>query len=92
MWIAGLEAAEGAKPHTEADLTGPIAIVIGSEGEGMARLVRETCDFLIRIPQFGKVTSLNAGVAGGIALFEVRRQRSQLQVAAASAGTTVRTP
>ena len=55
---------------------GPIAIVIGSEGKG-GRLVKEKCDFLLRIPMKGGVSSLNAAVAGAILLYEVRRQRDQ---------------
>jgi 23S rRNA (guanosine2251-2'-O)-methyltransferase len=76
IWLAGLEALPEAQTYTDASLTGPLGLVIGSEGEGLARLVRETCDFLIRLPMRGEVESLNAGVAGGIALYEVRRQRT----------------
>lgn len=75
LWFAGLEAMPEAKLYTETDLTGAMGIVVGSEGAGLGRLVRETCDYLIRIPMGGKVSSLNAGVAGALALFEVRRQR-----------------
>ncbi|MBA4388469.1 MAG: 23S rRNA (guanosine(2251)-2'-O)-methyltransferase RlmB, partial [Verrucomicrobia bacterium] len=74
-WFAGLEALPEAKPYSETDLTGSIGIVVGSEGAGLGRLVRETCDYLIKIPMSGEVSSLNAGVAGALALFEVRRQR-----------------
>lgn len=76
VWLAGLEMAPEAKPLAATDLTGPLGLVVGSEGHGMGRLVRETCDHLVYIPMFGKVSSLNAGVAGGIALFEIRRQRA----------------
>jgi 23S rRNA (guanosine2251-2'-O)-methyltransferase len=58
-----------------AGLNGPLGLVVGSEGEGLSRLVRETCDFLIRLPMHGQVESLNAGVAGAIAIYEIRRQR-----------------
>lgn len=75
VWIAGLEAAPDAQLYTKAALNGPLGLVIGSEGQGLARLTRETCDFLIRLPMLGQVESLNAGVAGAIALYEARRQR-----------------
>jgi 23S rRNA (guanosine2251-2'-O)-methyltransferase len=75
VWIAGLDAATGSKLYTEADLSGSLGLVVGSEGQGLARLVRERCDFLIRLPMLGQVESLNAGVAGAVALYEVRRQR-----------------
>jgi 23S rRNA (guanosine2251-2'-O)-methyltransferase len=75
VWLAGLEALAGARLYTEADLSGSLGLVIGSEGQGLARLVRETCDFLIRVPMRGHVESLNAAVAGAIALYEALRQR-----------------
>jgi 23S rRNA (guanosine2251-2'-O)-methyltransferase len=75
LWFAGLEAEHSARYHTQADLSGPLGLVVGSEGRGLARLVRETCDFFIRLPMDGQVESLNAAVAGGIALYEARRQR-----------------
>ncbi len=75
VWIAGLEAGTGAQLYTEADMSGPLGLVVGSEGKGLARLVRERCDFLIRLPMSGQVESLNAGVAGAVALYEVCRQR-----------------
>ncbi|MGD2206711.1 MAG: 23S rRNA (guanosine(2251)-2'-O)-methyltransferase RlmB [Anaerolineae bacterium] len=75
VWLAGLEALPEAQLYTEADLRGPLGVVVGSEGHGLARLVQDTCDFLIRLPLYGQVESLNAGVAGGIALYEARRQR-----------------
>ena len=75
VWIAGLEAVSGALLYTEANLSGPLGLVVGSEGQGLARLVRERCDFLIRLPMSGEVESLNAGAAGAIALYEIRRQR-----------------
>jgi 23S rRNA (guanosine2251-2'-O)-methyltransferase len=75
VWIAGMEALAGAQPYYEADLTGGLAVVVGSEGKGMRRLVRETCDFLVQLPMRGAVTSLNASVAGSVVLYEVLRQR-----------------
>ena len=75
IWVYGLEAFPEATPHTAARLDGAVALVVGSEGEGLARLVRDTCDGLLRLPMRGRVGSLNAAVAGAIALYEIRRQR-----------------
>lgn len=75
VWFAGLEGSDEATLISETDLTGKIGIVVGSEGKGLRRLVRETCDYLVKLPMHGSVTSLNAGVAGAIAMFEVLRQR-----------------
>lgn len=61
--------------YFDADLTGPIALVIGSEGEGVSRLVKEKCDFTVTIPMYGKISSLNASVAAGLMMYEVVRQR-----------------
>jgi 23S rRNA (guanosine2251-2'-O)-methyltransferase len=80
VWLAGLEAIPEALYYTQADLSGSLGLVVGSEGQGLARLVRETCDFLIRLPMHGQVESLNAAVAGAIALYEVRRQRDAKKV------------
>ena len=74
VWIFGT-AAEGTTSLYEADLKGPAAIVIGSEGDGMTRLVREKCDFLVSIPMKGKISSLNASAAAAILLYEAVRQR-----------------
>ena len=74
VWIFGT-AAEGATSLYEADLKGPAAIVIGSEGDGMGRLVREGCDFLVSIPMKGCISSLNASAAAAILLYEAVRQR-----------------
>ena len=74
VWIFGT-AADGDKSLYEADLKGPAAIVIGSEGDGMGRLVRESCDFLVSIPLKGRIQSLNASNAAAILLYEAVRQR-----------------
>ncbi len=69
VWVVGLEAREDAVPLNKADLSGPLALVVGSEGFGLSRLVAETCDWLIQLPMRGRINSLNAAVAGAIALF-----------------------
>ena|SRR5690606_29933767 len=74
LWVVGADMA-GERDLWDADLTGPLAVVIGGEDKGLGRLVRESCDFLIRIPMRGRVNSLNAGVAGAVILFEIARQR-----------------
>ncbi|MCI8848867.1 MAG: 23S rRNA (guanosine(2251)-2'-O)-methyltransferase RlmB [Oscillibacter sp.] len=74
LWVFGADAG-GSTPLYEADLKGPAAIVVGSEGSGMSRLVAETCDFLISIPMRGKLNSLNASAAAAILLYEAVRQR-----------------
>ncbi len=74
LWVFGT-AAEGAAPLYQTDLRGPAAVVIGSEGEGMSRLVREGCDFLVSIPMRGRISSLNASAAAAILLYEAVRQR-----------------
>jgi len=74
LWIVGTDM-DGDRTYFEADLTGPIAVVVGSEGEGMGKLVKENCDFIVRLPMKGKISSLNAGVAGAIVMYEITRQR-----------------
>ena len=74
VWVFGT-AAEGATTLYDADLKGPAAIVIGSEGDGMSRLVTENCDFLVSIPMKGQISSLNASAAAAILLYEAVRQR-----------------
>ncbi|MBR6311437.1 MAG: 23S rRNA (guanosine(2251)-2'-O)-methyltransferase RlmB [Oscillospiraceae bacterium] len=74
VWIYGT-AAEGNSELWKTDMTGSMALVIGSEGEGMGRLVSEKCDFLVSIPMFGKVNSLNASAAAAVVMFEAVRQR-----------------
>lgn len=75
LWLTGL-VGESEQDFYRVDLKGPIALVIGSEGEGLRRLTREQCDYLVRIPMRGAVESLNVSVATGITLFEVLRQRA----------------
>ena len=79
FWIVGLEDAPQALPYYQCDLIMPLVLVVGSEGRGMGRLVRKTCDILIRLPMRGKISSLNVAVAGSIALYEVWRQRGMGQ-------------
>jgi 23S rRNA (guanosine2251-2'-O)-methyltransferase len=74
LWIVGADA-EAPKLAHEADLGGPIALVMGAEGAGLRQLTRETCDFLVRLPQQGSVESLNVSVASGMLLYEALRQR-----------------
>ncbi|HPZ92507.1 MAG TPA: 23S rRNA (guanosine(2251)-2'-O)-methyltransferase RlmB [Bacillota bacterium] len=74
FWIVGTSA-EAEKTMYEIDLTGPLGIVIGSEGEGISNLLMKKCDFLVRIPSKGRVSSLNASVATAVILYEVFRQR-----------------
>lgn len=76
--FAGLEGHDTAKEIWTVDLTGALGLVVGSEGRGMRRLVREHCDLLVAFPMLGHVGSLNAGVAGALALYEVLRQRFPL--------------
>ena len=75
VWVFGT-AAEGTSTLYQADLKGPAAIVIGSEGDGMGRLVRENCDFIVSIPMRGKINSLNASAAAAVLLYEAVRQRT----------------
>lgn len=78
VWTVGL-AADGPVSYTEVDLTLPTAFVLGAEGAGLRRLVRERCDWLVSIPMGGHVGSLNVSVAAGVALFEAVRQRRLAQ-------------
>ncbi len=70
-WIVGLEGGERSRPIQEVPLSGPIAVVVGNEGEGMRALVRQSCDFLLSLPMHGRIESLNASVAGSIVLYQV---------------------
>jgi len=74
VWICGTEM-NAEKSYYEQDLQGPLAIVIGGEGNGISRLVKENCDFLVKIPMKGQIASLNASVSAGIVLYEVAKQR-----------------
>ena len=74
VWIVGTDGSAETL-YTEQDMTGSIAIIIGSEGKGMGTLTMKNCDFLVKIPMMGKITSLNASVSGGIVLFEALKQR-----------------
>ncbi len=78
VWVIGL-VGEAQTLYTQADLTGPLALVVGNEGKGISRLVREHCDLLIKLPMHGSINSLNAAIAGSIALYEALRQRSVRQ-------------
>ena len=73
LWIYGADM-EGEDYYFNMDLKGPIALVIGSEGKGLSRLVKEKCDFLLKIPMFGKVSSLNASNAASVLIYEIIRQ------------------
>jgi 23S rRNA (guanosine2251-2'-O)-methyltransferase len=74
LWIVGADA-EAPKFAHDTDLKGPVALVMGAEGAGLRQLTRETCDFLVRLPQAGTVESLNVSVATGMLLYEAQRQR-----------------
>jgi len=69
LWVAGLERSPDAQPYRQVDLDLPLVLVVGAEDRGLSRLVRETCDFLIRLPMRGQIESLNASVAGSIVLY-----------------------
>lgn len=76
IWVYG-SAFEGASVYNKTNLKGPIAIVIGNEGDGISRLTMEKCDGLVKIPMMGEIESLNASVAAGILLYEICRQRAE---------------
>ncbi|MDD2433035.1 MAG: 23S rRNA (guanosine(2251)-2'-O)-methyltransferase RlmB [Clostridia bacterium] len=73
-WIVGTDP-QAEQKYCEADLKGPLAVVLGSEGKGMGRLVKEKCDFLVSIPMLGQVNSLNVSVTGALLFYEIIRQR-----------------
>ncbi|MCL4834121.1 MAG: 23S rRNA (guanosine(2251)-2'-O)-methyltransferase RlmB [Caldilineaceae bacterium] len=79
VWVVGLDSGDDAIPLDKADLTGPLALVVGNESSGISRLTREKCDFIVHLPMVGQVESLNAAVAGSIVLYQafVARQRGQ---------------
>lgn len=75
VWVIGLENTPQAQDLRKTDFKLPLVLVLGSEGTGLSRLVREKCDFLVRLPMWGRVDSLNVAVAGSIVLYEAKRQR-----------------
>jgi 23S rRNA (guanosine2251-2'-O)-methyltransferase len=77
VWVVGLDAHPDAVPMALADLSGALALVVGGEGSGLSRLVRERCDWLLTIPMYGRIASLNAAVAGSVALIAARQERSR---------------
>jgi 23S rRNA (guanosine2251-2'-O)-methyltransferase len=74
LWIVGTDS-QAEKPFTAVDYSGPLAVVIGNEGSGIRKLVKEKCDFVVKIPLFGKVQSLNASVAGALVMYEAVKRR-----------------
>ena len=76
VWVVGTDAT-GEKAFYESDLKGPLALVVGSEGEGMGKLIREKCDFVVNIPMQGEISSLNASVAAAIVMYEILKQRGR---------------
>lgn len=76
IWVVGADM-DGDTVHWDSKLDGPLALVIGGEGKGLGRLVKESCDALVRLPMVGRINSLNASVAAGILIYEVVRQRMQ---------------
>jgi 23S rRNA (guanosine2251-2'-O)-methyltransferase len=77
LWIIGLEGSPEASPPSQIRLDGPLGLVVGSEGQGMRRLVRKSCDLLLQLPMRGKIESLNAAVAGSIALYLALEARNK---------------
>lgn len=78
FWVAGLAGEGGAEALFDSRMTPPLVLVVGSEGSGLRRLVRETCDLVVSIPMAGRIESLNAAVAGSIALYEIVRDAEDL--------------
>jgi len=76
IWVAGLDNVDSALNLGDANLDGALALVVGSEGDGLNRLTRERCDFLVRLPMLGQIESLNAAVAGSIVLYTARQART----------------
>lgn len=76
VWVVGTDAT-GDKAFYESDLKGPMALVVGSEGEGIGKLIREKCDFIVNIPMQGEISSLNASVAAAIVMYEILKQRGR---------------
>jgi len=88
VWVYGLEM-DGEQEFDSPDYRGPVALVVGAEGRGLGRLVREHCDVVVRIPLVGHVESLNVSVATSLALFAVRRGRDRAPLSASLSGTAV---
>lgn len=80
LWVVGT-AGEAEQSLYDQDLKGPIVLIMGAEGRGMRRLTREHCDYLVRLPMAGSVSSLNVSVATGVCLFEALRQRKTVKAA-----------
>ena len=76
IWVVGTDSS-GEKSFFSSDLKGPIALVIGSEGEGIGKLVSQSCDFIVNIPMKGQISSLNAAIAGAIVMYEILKQRNK---------------
>ena len=76
-WVVGMEGGPASRPIEEAPLTGPLVLVVGNEGEGMRKLIRQKCDMQVSLPMLGQVESLNAAVAGSIALYLTLQARGQ---------------
>ena len=74
FWIIGADM-DGTTDYFDADLTGATVLVVGSEGRGISRIVRDNCDILVKIPMLGKINSLNVSVAGAVLMYESLRQR-----------------
>lgn len=77
IWVAGAATGDASCPYTDADFRVPLCLVLGSEGKGIRRLVKQKCDYLVYLPMLGKIESLNVSVAAGVLLYEVVRQRSE---------------
>ncbi len=76
LWITGLDFGDDARDYREVDYSGRCGIVVGNEGRGISRLIREKCDFIAMLPMLGSVSSLNASVAGGLVMYEALRSRA----------------
>ncbi len=76
VWVVGTDLSSG-KTFLSSDLKGPIALVVGSEGEGISKIILEKCDFIVNIPMKGRISSLNAAIASSIVMYEIFRQRIQ---------------
>ncbi len=77
-WAAGLDM-EGSVPYYELDADRPLVLVVGSEGQGLSRLVRQTCDYVVSLPMHGHIASLNAATAGAIVLYDIRRKQASMK-------------